>query len=235
MIQVRRANERGHANHGWLDTYHTFSFANYFDPEFMGFRSLRVINEDRVKPGYGFPTHPHNDMEIITYVLEGSLEHKDSMGTGSVIRPGEVQKMSAGTGVRHSEFNHSEDEAVHLYQIWILPEKKGIQPMYEQKAIPSEEKKGKLRLVASPQGGNGNGAVKLYQDAELLATELTRGQSVEHQLAEGRYAWVQVARGSVTVNGQELQAGDGAAVAQEHLLQINGVAEQSEVLLFDLG
>lgn len=234
MIQVRRANERGHANHGWLDTYHTFSFANYFDPEFMGFRSLRVINEDRVKPGYGFPTHPHNDMEIITYVLEGSLEHKDSMGTGSVIRPGEVQKMSAGTGVRHSEFNHSEDEPVHLYQIWILPEKKGIQPMYEQKAIPSEEKKGKLRLVASPQGGNGNGAVKLYQDAELLATELTQGQSVEHQLAEGRYAWVQVARGSVTVNGQELQAGDGAAVAKEHLLQISGVADQSEVLLFDL-
>ncbi|MBZ5531370.1 MAG: pirin family protein [Acidobacteriia bacterium] len=234
MIQVRRADQRGHANHGWLDTYHTFSFANYFDPEFMGFRSLRVINEDRVKPGYGFPTHPHNDMEIITYVLEGSLEHKDSMGTGSVIRPGDVQKMSAGTGVRHSEFNHSEDDPVHLYQIWILPEKKGIQPMYEQKAIPAEEKKGKLRLVASPRGGNGSSAVKLYQSVELFATELDSGQSVEHELAAGRYAWIQVAHGSVELNGQELKAGDGAAVSQETRLQITGASAKSEVLLFDL-
>jgi hypothetical protein len=234
MIQIRKANERGHANHGWLDTYHTFSFANYYDPGFMGFRSLRVINEDWVKPGYGFPTHPHNDMEIITYVLEGSLEHKDSMGTGSVIRPGEVQKMSAGTGVRHSEFNHSEDEPVHLYQIWILPEKNGIKPMYEQKVIPADEKKGKLRLVASPLGGNGNGAVKLYQDAELFAADLDQGHAVEHALGQGRYAWVQVARGTVNVNGHELQAGDGAAVSQEKLLKIAGVAEKSEILLFDL-
>lgn len=234
MIQIRRAKERGHADHGWLNTYHTFSFADYYDPKFMGFRSLRVINEDWVQPGYGFPTHPHRDMEIITYVLEGSLAHKDSMGTGSVIRPGEVQKMSAGTGVRHSEFNHSDKALVHLYQIWILPEKEGIQPMYEQKAIPAEEKKGKLRLVASPDGGDGNGAVKLYQDAELFATELGAGQSVEHQLAQGRYAWVQVARGSAEVNGNVLEAGDGAAIAQEPSIMVTGGAGGSEVLLFDL-
>jgi len=234
MIQIRRAKERGHADHGWLNTYHTFSFADYYDPKFMGFRSLRVINEDWVQPGYGFPAHPHRDMEIITYVLEGSLAHKDSMGTGSVIRPGEVQKMSAGTGVRHSELNHSDKELVHLYQIWILPEKEGIQPMYEQKTIPAEEKKGKLRLVASPDGGDGNGAVRLYQDAELFATELGAGQSVEHQLSEGRYAWVQVARGSAEVNGNVLQAGDGAAVAQEPRIKVTGGAGGSEVLLFDL-
>ena len=233
MIQVRRAKERGHANHGWLDTYHTFSFADYYDPRFMGFRSLRVINEDWVKPGYGFPTHPHRDMEIITYVLEGSLEHKDSMGTGSVIRPGEVQKMSAGTGVRHSEFNHSDKEPVHLYQIWIMPEKEGIKPMYEQKTIPAEERTGKLRLIASPNG-NGNGAVKLYQNAELFTTELGAGESVEHQLAPGRYAWVQVARGSVLLNGQELKAGDGAAVAQATALQLAAGKDGAEALLFDL-
>lgn len=233
MIQVRRAKERGHANHGWLDTYHTFSFADYYDPRFMGFRSLRVINEDWVKPGYGFPTHPHRDMEIITYVLEGSLEHKDSMGTGSVIRPGEVQKMSAGTGVRHSEFNHSDKEPVHLYQIWIMPEKEGIKPMYEQKTIPAEERTGKLRLIASPNG-NGNGAVKLYQNAELFTTELGASESVEYQLAPGRYAWVQVARGSVLLNGQELKAGDGAAVAQETALQLAAGKDGAEALLFDL-
>jgi quercetin 2,3-dioxygenase len=234
MIQVRRAKERGHADHGWLNTYHTFSFSDYYDRRFMGFRSLRVINEDWVQPGYGFPPHPHRDMEIITYVLEGSLEHKDSMGTGSVIRPGEVQKMSAGTGVRHSEFNHSKTEPVHLYQIWILPEREGIQPAYEQKAIPAEEKQGKLRLVASPGGGNGNGAVKLYQDAALYATQLAQGESVEHELREGRYAWIQVARGAANVNGQELKAGDGAAIADENRLKIAGSAQSSEVLLFDL-
>ena len=181
-----------------------------------------------------FRTHPHRDMEIITYVLEGSLEHKDSMGTGSVIRPGEVQKMSAGTGVRHSEFNHSKTEPVHLYQIWILPEKEGIKPMYEQKAIPAEEKQGKLRLVASPSGGNGGGAVKLYQDAELYSAALSKADSVEHPLRSGRYAWVQVARGAVNVNGQELKAGDGAAVTEEAKLQITSSADGSEVLLFDL-
>ena len=234
MIQIRRAQERGHADHGWLNTYHTFSFADYYDPRFMGVRSLRVINEDWVQPGHGFPTHPHRDMEIITYVLEGSLEHKDSMGTGSVIRPGEVQKMSAGTGVRHSEFNHSDKELVHLYQIWILPEKQGIQPMYEQKTIPASEKKGRLRLVASPQGGDGNGAVKLYQDAELYSTELEPGQTIERRLAEGRYAWVQVARGSAELNGNLLHAGDGAAIAQEERIKLTGSDQGSEVLLFDL-
>jgi len=234
MIQIRPAGERGHANYGWLDTFHTFSFSDYYDPRFMGFRSLRVINEDRVQPGYGFPTHPHRDMEIVTYVLEGSLEHKDSMGTGSVIQPGEVQKMSAGTGVRHSEFNHSKTEPVHLYQIWLLPEREGVKPMYEQKAIPADEKRGKLRVLASPNGGNGNGAVKLYQDAEIFATELGAGQSVEHELGAERYAWVQVVRGTVNVNGKELRAGDGAAIAQEAQLRITGAGENSEVLLFDL-
>jgi quercetin 2,3-dioxygenase len=232
MIQIRSADERGHANHGWLDTHYTFSFSDYYDPRFMGFRSLRVINEDRVNPGYGFPTHPHRDMEIITYVLEGSLEHKDSMGTGSVIRPGEVQKMSAGTGVRHSEFNHSKSDPVHLLQIWILPEKEGIKPMYEQKPIPAEEKKGKLRLVASPKPDSG--AVTLYQDAELYATELEAGESVKYPLKEGRYAWLQVARGKVSLNGKELNAGDGAAISAEPALQITGAADASEVLLFDL-
>jgi len=232
MIQIRRAQERGHANHGWLETYHTFSFSDYYDPKFMGFRSLRVINEDWVKPGHGFPTHPHRDMEIITYVLEGELAHKDSMGTGSVIRPGEVQKMSAGTGIRHSEYNHSKTNPVHLLQIWIVPEKEGIKPMYEQKTIAAEEKQGKLRLLASPE--TGNGAVTLYQDARLYATELKPGQSVDYALDNGRYAWLQVARGCVNVNGTELQAGDGAAVAQEPSLQISGIGDKSEVLVFDL-
>ncbi len=232
MIQIRPAKERGHANHGWLDTYHTFSFSDYFDPKNMGFRSLRVINEDRVSGGYGFPTHPHQDMEIITYVLEGSLEHKDSMGTGSTIRPGEIQKMSAGTGIRHSEFNPSKTESVHLLQIWILPEKKGLKPMYEQKAIPAEEKKGKLRLVGSPEGGDGK--VTIYQDAKLYATELAAGDSVQHELESGRHAWVQVARGQISLNGKTLQAGDGAAVTNEQKLELAGVGDKSEVLLFDL-
>src|SRR6516225_8000668 len=234
MIQIRPAGERGHANYGWLDTHYTFSFSDYYDPRHMGFRSLRVINEDWVQPGYGFPPHPHRDMEIITYVLEGSLEHRDSMGTGSVIRPGEVQKMSAGTGIRHSEFNHSKTEPVHLYQIWILPERNGIQPMYEQKAIPAAEKQGKLRLLATPRGGNGSSAVKLYQDAELYSVELSPSQSVEHALGKDRYAWIQVARGSVTVNGRELKAGDGAALAKEPKVTITGQSAKSEVLLFDL-
>jgi redox-sensitive bicupin YhaK (pirin superfamily) len=232
MIQIRRGKERGHANHGWLDTYHSFSFSDYYDPKFMGFRSLRVINEDWVKPGFGFPTHPHRDMEIITYVLEGSLEHKDSMGTGSVIRPGEIQKMSAGTGVRHSEFNHSKDEPVHLYQIWILPEKEGLTPMYEQKAIPAEEKQGKLRLIASPKPGEG--AVQLSQDAELYTVQLDPGKKVDHRLGEGRYAWVQVTRGGVKVGGNELKAGDGAALSQEKVVELAGLQDGGEVLLFDL-
>jgi redox-sensitive bicupin YhaK (pirin superfamily) len=233
MIYVRNAEERGHANHGWLDTHYTFSFSDYYDPKHMGFRSLRVINEDWVQAGHGFPAHPHRDMEIITYVLEGSLEHKDSMGTGSVIRPGEVQKMSAGSGVRHSEFNHSKSEPVHLLQIWIVPEKSGIQPNYEQKVVPAEEKKGKLRLVASRDGRDNT--VTVYQDAELYASELFASQTVEYELPEDRYAWIQVARGKVMVNGKELQAGDGAAITKEPKLQITGSADQSELLLFDLG
>ena len=232
MIYVRKATERGHINHGWLDTHHTFSFGDYHDPNHMGFRSLRVINEDWVQAGHGFPTHPHRDMEIITYVLEGSLEHKDSMGTGSVIRPGEVQKMSAGTGVRHSEFNHSKSEAVHLLQIWIVPEKSGIQPNYEQKAVPAEEKKGKLRLVASRDGRDNS--VTVYQDAELYATELAAAQAINYKPSQDRHSWIQVARGKVTVNGKDLEAGDGAAIAQEPNVQIVGQADQSELLLFDL-
>jgi len=232
MIYVRKATERGHINHGWLDTHHTFSFGDYHDPNHMGFRSLRVINEDWVQAGHGFPTHPHRDMEIITYVLEGSLEHKDSMGTGSVIRPGEVQKMSAGTGVRHSEFNHSKSEAVHLLQIWIVPEKSGIQPNYEQKAVPAEEKKGKLRLVASRDGRDNS--VTVYQDAELYATELAPAQAINYKPSQDRHSWIQVARGKVTVNGKDLEAGDGAAIAQEPNVQIVGQADQSELLLFDL-
>jgi len=239
MIQIRQANQRGHANHGWLDTHHTFSFSDYYDPKFMGFRSLRVINEDTVQGGYGFPTHPHRDMEIITYVLEGSLEHKDSMGTGSIIRSGEVQKMSAGTGVHHSEFNHSKTEPVHFYQIWILPEREGIKPMYEQKMIPGEEKQGRLRLVASPGGGNGNGtpasSLKLYQDAKLYLTQLDPGQNVEHALGPGRYAWVQATRGNLMVSGLELKQGDGAALAGEPRVQISGLSRASEALVFDLG
>jgi hypothetical protein len=233
MITIRPANERGHANHGWLDTYHTFSFADYYDPQNVHFRSLRVINEDRVEPGYGFGTHPHNDMEIITYVLEGALAHKDSMGNGSAIVPGEVQRMSAGTGVLHSEFNHSKDEPVHLYQIWIFPEKKDIEPSYEQKFFADEEKLNRLRVVASPTAEEG--AVKIHQDAKLLATLLEEGQSVSYEMGKGRSAWIQVARGSIDVNGRSLNAGDGAAISDEQNVTLTGTADKrAEVLLFDL-
>jgi redox-sensitive bicupin YhaK (pirin superfamily) len=231
MITVRPANERGHADHGWLNTYHSFSFASYFDPNHMGFRSLRVINEDWVQAGGGFGTHPHRDMEIITYVLEGALEHRDSMGTTSAIRPGEVQRMSAGSGVTHSEYNHSPAEAVHLMQIWILPAEKGIQPSYEQQLFPAEEKRGRLRLVASPDGRDGS--VTIHQDAELYVTLLEPGETVTHGLGPERHAWVQVARGGVTLNGTALQAGDGAAISAEDSLEITGT-EPAEVLLFDL-
>jgi redox-sensitive bicupin YhaK (pirin superfamily) len=231
MITVRQANDRGHFNFGWLDTSHTFSFGDYYDPRFMGFRSLRVINEDRVHPGRGFPTHPHRDMEIITYVLEGSLEHKDSMGTGSVIRPGEVQRMSAGSGVTHSESNSSKDESVHLLQIWIMPDKYGIRPSYEQKMYAAEEKQGRLRLIASPDGRDDS--VKIHQDTSLYAALLEKGQEVVHGLNANRHAWVQVARGAVSLNGQLLSQGDGAAVSDEQALAIVG-QESAEVLLFDL-
>ena len=224
MIRIRKAGERGHFDHGWLDTYHTFSFADYYDPEFMGFRALRVINEDRVEPGRGFGTHSHRDMEIVTYVLDGELEHRDNMGTGSVIRPGEVQRMSAGTGVLHSEVNPSRSNPVHLLQIWILPDRRGIKPEYEQKTFPDT---GKLRLVASGDGAEGS--LKIHQDAKLFAGKLG---SVQYEIAAGRYAWLQVARGTVDINGQKLNAGDGAAIEDEHTLTLRG--DNAEILLFDL-
>ncbi|HEX9502602.1 MAG TPA: pirin family protein [Thermoanaerobaculia bacterium] len=230
MIRIRKAGERGHFDHGWLNTYHTFSFADYYDPDFMGFRALRVINEDRVEPGRGFGTHSHRDMEIITYVLEGELEHRDSMGTGSVIRPGEVQRMSAGTGVLHSEVNPSRSNPVHLLQIWILPQHRGIKPEYEQKTFPASERNGKLRLVASHDGAEGS--LKMHQDAKLFAGSLQSGGSVSYDLQPGRYAWLQVARGTVEINGQKLNAGDGAAIEDEASLELSG--QDAEVLLFDL-
>jgi len=232
MITVRRSDERGHFDHGWLDTYHSFSFASYYDPKHMGFRSLRVINEDRVAPGDGFGTHPHRDMEIITYVLQGGLSHKDSMGNGSTIRPGDVQRMSAGTGVLHSEFNHSKDEAVHLLQIWILPDKEGVTPSYEQKFFDAESKRGVLRLIASRDGRDGS--VTIHQDADLFASVLDKGARVEHLLPAGRSAWLQAVSGKVAVNGIELSAGDGAAVSAESTLTVEGSANGSEILLFDL-
>ncbi|MBU5613080.1 pirin family protein [Geomonas azotofigens] len=231
MITIRRANDRGHADHGWLNTYHTFSFADYYDPRHMGFRNLRVINEDRVQPGVGFPTHPHRDMEIISYVLEGALAHRDSMGTGSVIRPGDVQRMSAGTGITHSEFNQSKEEPLHFFQIWILPKRNGITPSYEQKFFSDEEKRGSLRLIASPDGRDGS--VTINQDARLYAALLDTGDEIVHRLPAGQYAWVQVARGKVLLNGHLLEAGDGAAVSDEELLRLTG-KEASEMLVFEL-
>jgi redox-sensitive bicupin YhaK (pirin superfamily) len=231
MIRVRRASERGHFDHGWLDTYHTFSFARYYDPRHMGFRALRVINEDRVAPGQGFGTHPHEDMEIVTYVLDGALAHRDSLGTGSTIRPGELQRMTAGTGIRHSEFNPSESEPVHLYQIWLLPEREGLEPSYEQKAFPEEERRNRLRLVASPDGRDGS--LTIRQDARLYLGSLDGGREVRHELTPGRHAWLQVLRGGVTLDGSSLSAGDGAAVGDESSLAIEAEGP-AEVLLFDL-
>ena len=231
MITVRKAKERGHARHGWLESFHTFSFAGYYDPEQMGFGDLRVINEDRVRPQRGFGTHSHEDMEIVSYVLEGALAHKDSLGTGSVIRPGDVQRMSAGTGVTHSEFNHSNDELVHFLQIWILPEREGLPPSYEQKHFPESERRGQLRLVASPDAREGS--VRVHQDAELYASLLGEGDAVEHVLRSGRRAWLQVARGGVELNGVRLEAGDGAAITEERALRL-ARPKDAEVLLFDL-
>ena len=231
MITVRRSAERGHANHSWLDTYHTFSFADYYDPKQMGFGPLRVINEDRVAPGQGFPTHGHRDMEIITYVLEGQLTHKDSLGTGSVIRPGDVQRMSAGTGVRHSEFNPSPTDELRLLQIWIEPSRAGIPPSYEEKAFTDDDKRNRLRLVASPDGRDGS--VTIHQDALMYASVLEPGHEVVYPVAPERRAWLQVARGAVRVNGQELEQGDGAAVKDERALAVAG-KERAEIILFDL-
>ncbi|HKB23567.1 MAG TPA: pirin family protein [Methylomirabilota bacterium] len=232
MITVRKAGDRGGGDHGWLDTRHTFSFADYYDAAQMGFRGLRVINEDRVQPGRGFPTHGHRDMEILSYVLAGALEHEDSMGTGSVIRPGDVQRMSAGTGVMHSEFNPSRTEPVHFLQIWILPGTRGLDPSYEQKPFPEAEKRGRLRLIASRDGRDGS--VTIHHDASVYAAVLAPGERVALALADGRHAWVQVARGAVTLNGEALGAGDGAALSREPALTLVAV-ERAEVLVFDLG
>jgi hypothetical protein len=232
MIRVRRACDRGHFDFGWLDTSHTFSFGDYQDPKHMGFRALRVINEDRVQPGKGFPTHGHRDMEIVTVVVAGALEHKDSLGTGSVIRPGEVQRMSAGTGVTHSEYNASRTEPVHFMQIWILPARPGLPPGYEQKRFPAAERAERLRLVASPDGRDGS--VTVHQDASLYVADLGAGVRLEHPLARGRHGWVQVVGGAVYANDQALDAGDGAAVSDESRLTIVGREEGSQVLVFDL-
>ena len=231
MIRLRRAGERGHFDHGWLDTYHTFSFANYYDPAQMGFRALRVINQDRVQPKAGFPTHPHREMEIVTYVLEGALEHKDSTGNGGVIRPGEVQRMSAGTGLTHSEYNHSGSEPVHFLQIWIQPDESGFAPSYEQKTFTADERRGRFCLVASRAGREGS--VSYHTDTDLYATLLAPGQTVTHPLRPGRHAWLHVARGAVQMNGLELAAGDGAAVSGEPVLTL-AATDHAELLLFDL-
>jgi len=230
MMNIRKANERGHANYGWLDTYHTFSFADYHDPDWMGFRSLRVINDDLVMPGQGFGTHPHRDMEIITYVLRGALEHKDSMGNGSIIRPGNIQYMSAGTGVTHSEFNPSRDEAVRLLQIWILPETKGLKPRYGEKALDTAAT-GQWHLMTSQTGREGSIAIR--QDADLWLAKLDAGQQVSRTLAKNRGAWLHIAEGEVKLNGKILSGGDAAAITDEPKLQLSA-QQPSQVLLFDL-
>jgi hypothetical protein len=231
MITIRKAEERGHFDFGWLNTYHSFSFGDYFDPKHTRFRTLRVINEDFVQAGHGFPTHGHRDMEIVTYILQGALEHRDSMGTGSIIRRGDAQRMSAGTGVTHSEANPSRDEPVHLLQIWIFPRQQDLQPEYEEKKFSDDEKRNKLRLIVSPDGSDGS--VKIHQDAKIFASLLDERQEVVHSLEDGRSAWLQVAAGSVRLNDVALKQGDGAAVSQESNLRITA-QEPAEVLLFDL-
>jgi len=232
MISIRKSKERGASNFGWLDSKHTFSFGHYYDPQNMGFGKLRVINEDVVKGGAGFGTHPHDNMEIISYVLEGALAHKDSIGTGSVIRPGDVQRMTAGTGIAHSEFNASPSDPVHFLQIWVLPEKRDLKPGYEQKSFPAEERKGKLRLVGARDGRDG--AVTIHQDLDLFVANLSPGEAVTHALANHRKAWVQVTRGEVTVNGNVVGQGDGAALTDEAEVQV-AANDNAEFLLFDIG
>ncbi len=231
MLRIRRAADRGHFNHGWLDTYHTFSFGDYYDPSNMSFRALRVMNEDRVAPGQGFGMHGHRDMEIVTYVLEGALEHRDSLGTGEILRPGEFQRMSAGTGIRHSEFNPSATEAVHLYQIWLLPERQGLAPSYEQKAIDTSNSGGRLRVVASRDGRDGS--LTIHTDAAIYVAKVADGEVVHHAIAPGRHAWLQVLRGSVEVNGESLDTSDGAAVSEEPELRVRATSD-AEIMLFDL-
>ena len=232
MISIRRGGERGRSRSDWLDSRHTFSFADYHDPAHIGFRALRVINEDRVAPGRGFGTHMHRDMEIVTWVLSGALEHRDSLGNGSVIRPGEVQRMSAGRGVAHSEFNASHDEPVHFLQIWILPEARDLPASYAQRDIAADEMRRRLRPIVAP--GGDDGAVTIHQDARILATRLEPGERVEHDVAAGRHAWVQVASGALTVNGTALQAGDGAALSDESRLELAATAPGTHALVFDL-
>jgi redox-sensitive bicupin YhaK (pirin superfamily) len=232
MMLFRPGSERGYADHGWLKTFHTFSFADYFDPDQMGFRALRVINEDRVAAGKGFGRHGHRDMEIVSYVIDGALEHKDSMGTGSVIRPGDVQRLSAGTGVMHSEMNASKTQEVHFLQIWIVPDRRGIPPSYEQKAFSKEEKRGRLRLVASPDGSDGS--VTIHSDQRILAGIFEAGESASFPLAPDRHAWVHVVRGGVRVNGEDLGAGDGAAIAEQPNVLVEGSSAGGQVLVFDL-
>jgi quercetin 2,3-dioxygenase len=231
MIAIRKAEDRGHANHGWLDTHFTFSFADYYDPRHMGYRSLRVINDDVVQGGGGFGMHPHRDMEIVTYVLQGALEHKDSMGNGSTIRPGDVQRMTAGTGIFHSEFNPSATEPVHLLQIWILPEKHGLKPSYEQTTFSDEEKRGRFRIVASRDGREGS--VTINQDASIYASVVEPGQTVEHAIEPGRHVWLHVAQGTVRFGDRELKSGDGVAIDGESAVAVTGESA-AEVLLFDL-
>lgn len=232
MIKIRRSDERGHANYGWLDTFHTFSFNAYYDPKFMGFRALRVINEDTIAPGEGFGTHGHADMEIITYVTRGALAHKDSTGGKETLRPHEVQRMTAGTGIRHSEFNASNTEETHLLQIWIMPEANYLTPGYEQTYFAPEEKKGKLRLVASRAGTDGS--VKINQDVALYSSILAKDDEVSYTIAENRHAWLQIVKGSLEINGERLNQGDGAAVSDETLLQLKSLEDETEILLFDL-
>lgn len=229
--KLRRAEDRGRADFGWLDSRHTFSFGQYHDADYMGFGPLRVINDDRVAPGGGFPAHSHSDMEIITYVLEGALAHQDSLGTGSTIRPGDVQRMSAGTGIRHSEFNASKSEPVHFLQIWIIPAQRGLAPDYEQRSFPETEKCGRLRLVGAPDGREGS--VIIHRDVLMYAALLSGGEAVSHELRPGRGAWVQVARGAVSLNGVQLEAGDGASISETGTLRLDR-ARGAEVLLFDM-
>ncbi len=231
MITLRKAHERGHANFGWLDSFHSFSFGNYYDPKQMGFKTLRVINEDKVRGGEGFPTHPHKDMEIISYVVSGALEHRDSTGGGGVIRPGDVQLMSAGAGVTHSEYNHSEGETVHFLQIWIMPNAKGVQPGYQQQHFPMEQRRGRLRLLVSQDGRDGS--LRAHIDSLLWGAVLGADEQVSYDLSKGRSAWVQVVKGAVSVNGQRLDTSDGAAIQEETKLVIEATGD-AEFLLFDL-
>lgn len=231
MITLRPAKERGYANYGWLESNHTFSFANYYDPEHMGFRNLRVINEDRVAPGGGFDTHGHRDMEIITYILEGALEHKDSIGNGSIIKPGEIQKMSAGTGILHSEYNASQSDRVHLLQIWITPNQRGIAPNYQQQKIDLDQASGKFKLIAAPAGKNSD--VTLTSDAEIYVSMLKPGDKVDYEIKPGRHGWLQVTRGAIKLNDLTLNTGDGAAISDIDKISLTAV-ENAEILLFDL-